>query len=66
MKTSQSSEATPIRLKKVDAIKTPTHPITRNPMSSPRAPKTGCVTDEAIQKTDTISASVVGPASKRT
>jgi hypothetical protein len=30
-KTSQSSEATPIRLKNVDAIKTPTHPINRNP-----------------------------------
>ena len=64
-KTSQSSEATPIRLKNVDAIKTPTHPITRNPMSSPSAPKTGCVTEEAIQNTPTITARIVGPASNR-
>jgi hypothetical protein len=65
-KTTQSSEATPIRLKNVDAIKTPTHPISRNPTSSPSAPKTGCVTEEAIQNTAIIRARAVGPASNRT
>jgi hypothetical protein len=60
------SFATPIRLKNVDAIKTPMHPITRKPTSSPSAPKTGWVTEEAIQNTATSMARAVGPASSRT
>jgi hypothetical protein len=47
-------------------MRTPTHPIKRNPTSSPSAPKTGCVTDEAIQNTAIISARAVGPASNFT
>jgi hypothetical protein len=41
------------------AVKTPTHPITRKPTSSRSAPKTGCVTEEAIRNTATITARVV-------
>ena len=64
-KTSQSSEATPIRLRSgrhqdADASDQ------RNPTSSPSAPKTGCVTEEAIQNTETIKARVVGLASNST
>jgi hypothetical protein len=66
IKTIQSSEATPIRLRNADAMRTPTDPINRKPTSSPSAPKTGWVTDEAIQNTAIISARAVGPASNFT
>jgi hypothetical protein len=48
-KTSQSSGATPIRLKKIAAKTTPSAPIVRNPTSSASEPNSGCVTDEATQ-----------------